>query len=959
MMSPEAFRRTHKRHVTDVIRVSLDQKGVIGFIDVHDGMTLLEARSQIWENVEDAPAEFQFVLDDGVPVSARQEGTQKIVYFYPMVHIRELRRDAPPPIPSPKRTSTSSAVNITTNLTSSPNSSEKVCVSTASGEEFHVWVSEDYTFQQLRRDSARYWNIPAAEVALADGEGCLWPEQAKILSLMSLEDLHNKRIILEYKGGTLVAKGLSSVSLKDAISASSAGGTKRPGTRRSFSASALALSLPQPMRLARTTPYSTPPFSLQRAHPATDQVFPVDTAADTVPTSDAAPSTNPVEELWRIFTFYCVNGDSMELECLKAHQFNKLLRDSRVFGSHLTPAMVDIIYTSETKGKLQASGKMNYDEFLNALVKVARAANTKRNRANNSNKLLSDNDEEDMLFQQLVVEHILPLASRWPTNTWQEYTQRLRRPEIVSFMSKFLEPLLDIFTFYANSSISNASGVKEFYMSYADYQKFVNDFCFANLQVSSIESAHVFLAACSSPPFHGALFEANEPGRSDCSNTITQGTTKPSGSRGSGNGGSAWVASIQRILENAEGVVAYTFPQNQVGRVCMGVSAFLDALGRTGLTAFLKTHNRKTIHCVKGIFHHLSRGLTRSRMLTILKNHGSTSMHAAKFYSGSVLFSNKFLDMWRYEGSPDYISGDDLPGYAGSPDAKLSSPRGSESYTGIETIVSSMNAAYASCSSRRDFSAPFSSSALFNDKNVPAGSGRGREALDRLVRNAFLRNAIVANDMNTRVGLDQRRASMVGSTGTSLRTTIETSANENAPLSVLEEECGDKAAANYSGNTLTTGGLLEKLGSKQNGIPAFDIPAIDTREATLPSDGRAASPPRNPNVQQRASVSPPSSPSKQQAYRQHDEKVFFESILLKGGVFKKYGQWGNPHRRFVWCSKDFDAICWRPLNKKSSLTKDGIPTASMISVLPGNSTRTRYAFMKHLSDGTFIGCSGS
>ncbi|RLN45248.1 hypothetical protein BBJ29_002531 [Phytophthora kernoviae] len=138
MMSPEAFGRTHKRHVTDVIRVALDQKGVIGFIDVHDDMTLLEARSLIWENVENAPAEFQFVLDDGAPVSARQEGTQKIVYFYPMVHIRELCRGTPSPMPSPRRTNTSSVVNATMNLSSSPSSSDKVCVSTASGEEFHL-----------------------------------------------------------------------------------------------------------------------------------------------------------------------------------------------------------------------------------------------------------------------------------------------------------------------------------------------------------------------------------------------------------------------------------------------------------------------------------------------------------------------------------------------------------------------------------------------------------------------------------------------------------------------------------------------------------------------------------------------------------------------------------------------------------------------------------------------------
>ncbi|KAI9990301.1 hypothetical protein PInf_002367 [Phytophthora infestans] len=106
MMSPEAFGRTHKRHVTDIIRVALERKGVIGFIDVHDGMTLLEARTLIWENVEDAPAEFQFVLDDGVPVSARQEETQNISSFYPLVRIREQharRGPTPSPLSSPRR----------------------------------------------------------------------------------------------------------------------------------------------------------------------------------------------------------------------------------------------------------------------------------------------------------------------------------------------------------------------------------------------------------------------------------------------------------------------------------------------------------------------------------------------------------------------------------------------------------------------------------------------------------------------------------------------------------------------------------------------------------------------------------------------------------------------------------------------------------------------------------------
>lgn len=264
MMSPEAFGRTHKRHVTDIVRVALERKGVIGFIDVHDGMTLLEARTLIWENVEDAPAEFQFVLDDGAPVSARQEGTQKIAYFYPMVRIRELRRGpAPSPLASPRRT-TAGVGATKTNMNPSPSSSEKVCVSTASGEEFHVWITDDYTFQQLRRDAARYWNIPGGEVALADGEGCLWPEQAKILSLMSVEDLHNKGIILEYKGGTIAAKAPNSVSLKDAMSAATVGRDKRPSARRAVSASALSVSLPPPIGLSRTAQPSISTFALRR-----------------------------------------------------------------------------------------------------------------------------------------------------------------------------------------------------------------------------------------------------------------------------------------------------------------------------------------------------------------------------------------------------------------------------------------------------------------------------------------------------------------------------------------------------------------------------------------------------------------------------------------------------------------------------------------------------------------------
>nr|KAE8949071.1 hypothetical protein PF009_g1370 [Phytophthora fragariae] len=519
-----------------------------------------------------------------------------------------------------------------------------------------------------------------------------------------------------------------------------------------------------------------------------------------------------------------------------------------------------------------------------------------------------------------------------------------------------------MFMFYAKSYVLNGSGVKEFYMSYGDYTKFINDFCFANLQLSSVEAAHVFLASCSSPPFHGALFEAAAGGNDktqtmDCNDSSSQTAESVSGSVGAGNSASSGIASIQRILESVEGVVAYAFPQNQVGRMCMGVSAFLDALGRIGLTAFTKTRTLKTIHCVKGVFHHLSRGLTRSRVLEILKNHGSTSVHATKFYSGSVAFNNKFVDMWRYEGSPDYLTLDSINGYPGSPDAKMMSgvPAAVGISTGTEAIVCSTGAPFVGNTSRRVFSAPLSSSALFNDRGVPNGSGRGREALDRLVRNAFLRNAIAANEQSATIDSMQRMK--VSNEALNERRMEPSSRTIESPLAgcSIPEELKEQERRVVERVGITSeripATLLEKPDWKE-AITPLEISAIDTRPATLPNADRPGSPPRSPSLLLRTSSAAPQPPSPlgKVPLRQEDEKFFFESILLKGGVFKKYGQWGNPHRRFVWCSKDFDAIYWRPLNKKSTLTKDGITVTSMISVLPGNSVRTRYAFMKHLSD---------
>ncbi|TYZ57357.1 hypothetical protein PybrP1_012957 [[Pythium] brassicae (nom. inval.)] len=831
MISPEAFERAHKRRVTDVIRVAVERRGVIGFIDISETMSLLDARALIRENVENAPADFQFVLEDGAPVSARQESSQKITYFYPCVKIRDSSRaTASGQLSSPTDCGDNDDADDARNACSSSGATEKITVHSASGGEFSAWISDAYTFQQLRRDASRYWSLPPSQVALTDADGCLWPEQARILSVMSVEELERKKVVLEHKCGarTKHLARTQSVSLPKTASCrqqpwfkadSGGGGAASPRQTPGAAASGSSLSLSASSLRSELSPTPTP--------------------------------TRPVEELWLIFTYYCVTGDSLELECIKAHQFNKLLRDSKLFGGGLTPAMADIIYTSETKGKPQASGKMSYDEFLNALVKISATKHKQSSR-----QPLRESRDEEQLFQKLVLESILPLAARWPTHVWDVHTQRLRQPEVVSFVSKFADPLLEIFLFYARSHLVGAAGgSKEFFMSYADYQRFFNDFAFANLQLSSVDAAQVFLAACSSSPFHVALFT----GGSDTTSQTPGGPALD-----------ASTASITRVLESFEGVVTYAFPEAQIGRVCMGVSAFLDALGRSGLVAFATSKTIRALHCVKAVCHHLSRGLTRSRVQEILRNHSSTSIHATKFYSGAVAFNNRFLDMWRYEGSPDYLAGSSIYSFDGSggkdaPSAG-SSREASVAAPGAAAVCLSAPLSPAASPSRR----LMMTSSMFEDRVISSGAGRGREALDRLVRNAFLRNAVDAMNATDAQPLDPRLV------------------NAHAQIRPTLAHAGAASAA-----------------------------------------AAAASP---------------------LPMRREDERALFESVLLKGGVFKKYGQWGNPHRRYVWCSKDFDAVFWRPLNRKNSLSKEGIAVAGVIAVLPGNSTRTRYAFMKHLSD---------
>ena len=114
------------------------------------------------------------------------------------------------------------------------------------------------------------------------------------------------------------------------------------------------------------------------------------------------------QELWNIFTFYTLHGNPMYPDLLKASQFVKLSRECNIIkskgrGNGVTQADVNVVYIIEVKrrdrGFARSQAQMTYNDFLNALMRL-------------SSKVYPNADTVDDAFQQLLMENVLPLASR-------------------------------------------------------------------------------------------------------------------------------------------------------------------------------------------------------------------------------------------------------------------------------------------------------------------------------------------------------------------------------------------------------------------------------------------------------------------------------------------------------------------------------------------------------------------
>ncbi|ETW07389.1 hypothetical protein H310_01915 [Aphanomyces invadans] len=722
MLAPEHLARSASWHAKDIVRISLESKGVIGFIEVPDmkRRSLESVRPLILQTVDDTPPDFQFVLDSGEPLSRRQEATHLIADHYPCLKIRA----------------------VTKRITKS----SKFTVYNANGDTFETWVPTEYTFGQLRKDAARYWSIPDLESQLVDNDECLWPEEANILTFLDAHELRLKKMVLTCK------------------------------------------QQPRPS----SPPPSTSPLPSQ---PSRHHTF---------------IHTNYEQRLWYIFTYYCVHGDALDLLTMTAYQFHRFLKDCGLFNSRqFTPAMGDIIYAFEGKGKLSkqqgsppsahsiaappwsnkgiggyktsnasksttpsrlGSGKLDYDGFLNALLTIA-------------SRVQPHATDPDDAFTHLLVKYVLPNAATWAQHAWLDHTDALQQPDVHRFVSKFSPPLFEMFMFYTNQPVTDATKDSGHWMTFSDCMRFMQDFRFTELLLTTQECPELFLAACSStmrPPFSD-----NDP-----------------------------------------------TDESLFRRETMSFPAFLDMLGRAGLMA-LTRHRRglEPLKCVKAVFHHMTRSLRGSRALEIMHNHGPVAIYASRFYAGSVAFNNKFLDMWRIEGSPDYVTG------------------------ALPTAAPPLTRGRASLHHIVHYSPPHSPTRRSSATEVAA---------------------VRPFDMTLSPPLSK---------------------NLNA-----QHEMGNPTADSHT--------------------TAVERAIESNRRGSANGDGGAA-----------------------------DDAVV--GVLLKGAVFRKYGTWSAPHRRFVWLSDDRKQLHWRPLNKPDQ-RNDGLTLASVDGLLSGHVDSTRYAFMKYLTEEKYV-----
>lgn len=165
------------------------------------------------------------------------------------------------------------------------------------------------------------------------------------------------------------------------------------------------------------------------------------------------------EELWNIFSYYSLHGNPRDPSRINATQFYNFCRDCMVFDSSMTElavtqAQVQLTFAAQVRNLKEASknqtlattGRLTYTEFLTCLVALAR-------------KCYPSADDTQASMQQLLMDNILPLASRRKAAKDCPVLREVKKfsADIQAIKDHYHAPLESLFHYFATDSKQDAA----------------------------------------------------------------------------------------------------------------------------------------------------------------------------------------------------------------------------------------------------------------------------------------------------------------------------------------------------------------------------------------------------------------------------------------------------------------------------------------------------------------------
>mmetsp|Transcript_25689 Transcript_25689/g.43028 ORF Transcript_25689/g.43028 Transcript_25689/m.43028 type:complete len:1282 (-) Transcript_25689:210-4055(-) len=234
---------------------------------------------------------------------------------------------------------------------------------------------------------------------------------------------------------------------------------------------------------------STLPFSVEGERTSRQQTS----------TNDAA-TFDAYDELWRIFTFYCLQSSKPgQIEHMSNKQFIQLLHDSRLLLNNRESAKkldrnlirqeVDIIFMKASDAKTSL-GYVTFEQFLQALKKVAHSrilsGSKKNQKATNPKKSnTSSQSSSQAAVQELIFQKILPNAKRWIPDPKLKLLRMQSVVNVLYLYRDFFEKLIKVYTSASDSCLIN----------FKTFLKICNAFSITTLNITALDIGMYFLMA--------------------------------------------------------------------------------------------------------------------------------------------------------------------------------------------------------------------------------------------------------------------------------------------------------------------------------------------------------------------------------------------------------------------------------------------------------------------------------